>query len=153
MSATSTAGDPVQAVVDLLNGAQSSVWTNQAPEVYLQWDVTQRGRETNNNPALYVWSPVEGTFDPLAADYTRLDEEQTIEIDVWTLDPEITATVATDVIQFMSEYGNDNEDKTEFLHLRPESTGDARAEHIARQTDHYITTVTVAVRNLRDTGT
>ena len=153
MSATSNASDPVQAVVDLLNGAATSVWTNADPEVHLQWDVSQRGKENNPDPALYVWSPVEGNFDAFDGEYSSLDETQTVEVDCWTMDAQETATLSDDVIQFLSEYGNDNESNTQFLHIRPSSVNDARAEHIARQTDHYIATLQITVRNLRDTGT
>lgn len=153
MSATSASTDPVQAVADLLSGAASSVWTNADPQVKLLWDYSQQQREGENDPTLYVWSPVEGTLEPFDAKFSRMDETQTVEISVWTFDKADTAQYSSDVIQFLSEYGTDNEANTEFHQLRPVSENDLRSEHIRRKTDHFVTNVTVEVTQLRDSGT
>lgn len=150
MSATSSATDSVETVYDLLDGAQSSVWTNADPEVHHMWDVSARGRENNNDPSLYVWSPVEGDLSRFSADGDHLIDNQVVEISVWTLDSINTTEYAEDVIDLLGDYIEDNEDKITFRNIAPTSVNDLRAEHVTRNTDHYIIAIQVDVDGLLD---
>lgn len=158
MSATSNSTDPVQATVDLLEGAASSVWTHADPDVFNRWETTQQHREQYAQPAIYVWSPIEGTFDRLSADNAYLDETQTIECSVWVLNDasensaKKCADYGDDLIQFLSSYGNDNEAKTSFHGVNPTNVNDLRAENIPRQSDHFLVEVQAEFDNLRETG-
>lgn len=150
MSVSSSSSDPVQAIFDLLDGFTG--WTEPAPEVRKQWNWSPDQRENTKDPALYVWSPVEGSLEAFDAEYSHIDDTQTVEINIWTLDPDTVDSYANDVIQFLSEYGNDNESNTVFHRIRPNSVNDLRQEKIARKTDHYVITVTTELRFFRETG-
>lgn len=151
MSVSSTSTDPVDAIYDLLNGYTG--WTNATPEVRYQWKWSPDQRENSRDPAIYVWSPTEGSYDAFDAEYSHLDEGQTIEANIWTLDDSETSTYSEDVVDFLSEYGNDNESQTEFHRIRPQNNNDMRQENIARKTDHFIASVQINLRNFRNTGT
>lgn len=152
---STTATDPVKAVTEILSGADGyGLWTpTQAPQVKRLNDYSQKQRERENDPTLYVWSPVEGTLDAFDAKFTRMDESNTVEVSAWTLDRADTAQYSSDVIQIASEYATDNEANTAFHQIRPTNENDLRSEHIRRKTDHFVTNVTIEVTGLRPSGT
>jgi len=152
MSVSSSATEAVETIVDLLDGAPSGAWTNTTPDRVAKYQThAEKARMNYPNPALYIWSPVDASLDAFDAEYSRIDETRTVEIQVWTLDDTETAQYHQDVIDFLAQYGNDNTDNTTFHRIRPTAADDLRSEHIVRQTDHYIATVTVELRNFRDT--
>lgn len=152
MSVSSTETEAVELLVDLLDNAPAGTWTNAAPEVHAVWEVSQRGRQNNPDPALYVWSPVEGPVDALSGfDYDRLDEQATVEIQVWTLDSVETSQYASDIVNYLAgDYANDNEANTPYHRIRPADVSDERAATQTRPSEHFVTTVTVEGRRLRD---
>lgn len=152
MSATSASTDAVTMVVDLLSGATASTWTGDPPSVNFQWDVSQQARENDPDPALYVWSPTEGALDAFDAEYSAIDQTDLVEVSCWTTAAAGTDALANDVVDFLSEYGNDNEQNTAFHRIRPIALVDNRAEKVVRRTDHYVTTVQVECQLFRSTG-
>jgi hypothetical protein len=146
------ATDPLQAIANILDGIDPQFYQFSNPDsVQPVWDVTQKGRENDPRPALYVWSPVESTEDAFSGDYGHLDEMNTIQVDVWTLDPQESLAYANDIVDLLTAYGRDNENLTQFLHIRPQTVNDTRAEKVVRQTDHYVTSVQIEIRNYRET--
>lgn len=151
--------DIVAAVIEVLQGATDyDSWTLTGPEVYRQSEISQRERENNPDPSMYVWSPVDATLDPFDAEYSRVNETRTVEVSIWVLGDASNSgfgdceTYQQDVIDILSQYGNDNETNIEFRDLKPASVTDSRQEHITRQTDHYIMSVQAEVENFRATG-
>jgi len=61
MSVSSTSNDPVQTIIDLLDGYTG--WSLDSPEVYNQNEVSQQERTSNPDPAIYVWSPVDASIE------------------------------------------------------------------------------------------
>lgn len=158
--ASSSASDPVDTVIDILDGAGASVWTNAAPSTVEAWEeTTQRGRESESDPALYIWSPIEGTFDEFGAEYSRRDTTETVEIQCWVLGTSESdgrskaSEYAGDVVSILDEYARDNHDRTTWHQIKPVNDSDERAAKTARQTDHYIITVTAELNRLDSTGT
>jgi len=153
MSATSSATAPVDAIIDLLEGADSSDWTNADPNVFSWWDRTQQERGPGDGqPAeLYVWMPVATNIDRLSADAEVLIEESTVEIWVFTLDELETQEYARDVIFYLSDYMNDNEQRTLFHNLEPSGVEDFREQKVSERTDHYVYTVEMRLRKITDT--
>ena len=154
---TTDSTDPVQAIVDILDLAETyDLWTSVSgtpvPDINYVWNVRQKSRENNKDPQVYVWSPIEVTFDSFDAKFSRMDETQTVEASVWTLDPTLTAEYASDIIQFLSEYATDNSENTNYHQIRPTNENDLRAEKAPQKTDHFITNIQVELTGLRDSG-
>lgn len=154
MSVSTSSRDPVQAVVDILDGY--TTWTNTAPAVFRQQDVSQKARENRSDPTIYVWSPVDGTLDQFDAEYSTYDETQVVECSIWVLDTagEDSSTEVLqyrdDTIDILGDYANDNGQNIAFHHIRPTSTTDSRQEHITRRTDHLIMSVQADIHEFRD---
>jgi hypothetical protein len=152
MSITSET-DPVEAVVDLLQDADATEWTGTTPTVKRYWDDAQseRGPGADQPPIIYVWSPVEGNTEALSGfAYDRLDEQPTVELQVWSLDDVEAEATAQDAVGYLADFGNDNEASSPFHRVRPTTVNDFRAQKPARTTKHYIFTVTIELRRLRD---
>jgi hypothetical protein len=139
--------DAVQTIADLLDA--STQWSLPDPEVYLLQEISQQQRENNPNPAIYVWSPVDGSLDQFDAEYSHIDETRTVECQIWNLDGIEAETYHQEVIDLLSQYANDNYRNTEFHHIRPTSATDSRSDHIRQLTDHYILSVQAEVHNHR----
>lgn len=152
MSATSSSTEPVDMVVDLLDGAAVGQWTNASPDVFYLEDVPQADRgPSQDQPAhLYVWMPAGGPIEGLSGDWTSTTEQNTVEIQVWSLDRGECAVYKEDVINFLSLYANDNEENTLFHRVRPSNQDDMRGQNQARRTNHFVMTVEVDCRKLRD---
>jgi hypothetical protein len=148
MSVSSASTDAVQMVVDLLDGYTG--WSLTAPEVYQHQELSQKQKENNPDPAIYVWSPVDGSLDQFGAEYDHIDETRTVEAQIWTLDAGNAETYHQETIDFLAQYANDNYSQLEFHHIRPQSTTDSRSEHIRQLTDHYILSVQSDVHNHRE---
>lgn len=155
MSATSTSDDPVQTVVDLLNGTASGDYPNgtKPDPIEKQWDSAQRTKMNRQGTAAYVWSPDPGTQDSLSAASETKDQDETVGVDVWGTDAATTNTVAGDVISILEDYWNDRSDNTEFDRIRPEGTDDRRAEAVAIGADHYVVSVEIQLRREDPIGT
>jgi len=150
-----TSTDGVQTVINVLSDAtQFGYWSLDAPEVYHNQEVAQKSKENNPDPAMYVWSPVDGSLEQFSADNDDLNTDRTVEIQIWTLETDSTGsdcqTYHEEVIDFLQEYADDNYQNTEFHYIQPESVTDSRSDHIARMTDHSIMSVQVEVHNLRE---
>jgi hypothetical protein len=129
---------------------ERSAWhNNSAPEIYKWEEVTQKGKENNPDPAVYIWSPVDTDLTEFSADGNRLTQEDTVECQVWSYDNQTTRKYAKDVADILGEYMRDNFLNTNFHQIVPETIQDARSEKVARQTDHYISVVTVSLSDFR----
>ena len=146
-SLESPSDDPVQTVADILDGYTG--WSLTAPEVYKLQELSQQQRENNPDPAIYVWSPVDGSLDQFDAEYSNIDETRTVECQVWTLDGTNAETYHQEIINLLATFANDNYDRTNFHHIRPTSATDSRSDHIRQLTDHYILSVQAEVHNHR----
>jgi hypothetical protein len=154
MSATSTKPQAVDAVLELLQDSDPSVWTNQKPEAYHYFAHSQseRGPGHEMPPYLYVWNPTDGDIQQFDAENSHQLEYLTVEIQVWTLDEQDATLYQRDLLQFMSEYARDNYEQTRFHQIRPTTQSDYRSEKPARPTDHYVTGVEVETEDLQGTG-
>jgi hypothetical protein len=119
------------------------------PEVYKLHNISTQERENNPNPALYVWSPTETSFERFSADGNRLIRDGSVEIIVASLDPATTVNLTQDTVDVLGNYIADHHDKTDLRTVEPESATDDRASTVFRHTDHYTGTVSVSSQVLQ----
>ena len=146
---------PVEAIQDLLQQADTSVWnTADDPNVYKWWDRAQseRGPGQGQPPELYVSSLTGAPIERISADGALLQEEPTVEIWVYTLSESDTAQLARDVIQFMSEYMDNQEANGPFVDIVPSNVEDFREQKLAQHTDHFVYQVEISLERLSNTG-
>lgn len=149
MSVSSTSTDAVQTIIDILDGYTG--WTLTTPDVYHQHDVSQSDKQNKPDPAIYVWSPVDADLSQFSGDNDSLIDVRTVEASIWVLESSSDAhTYHDDVVQFLQEYAGDNYSNLEFHHVRPQAVTDSRSEKVTSMTDHYILSVQVEVRELRN---
>jgi len=155
MSATTSKTEYVEAIVDLLKNAASSVWsTTQDPNVF-RWQAKsqqERGPGATQPPELYVWMPTSAPINRLTADNDLLEELPNIEIHVYTLTESDTSDLARDLISFFSDYMSDRENRTEYADIVPVNAEDFREQKLAQRTEHFVYTVEIEVTKLTDTG-
>ena len=154
MSATSTEPEPVDAVKDLLEKQASSAWTNADPVIEYTFETpfSERGPGQGQPAELYIWQPVDASIDKLSADGAYLDENHTVEIQIWTLDESDCLEYQRDVIQIFGEYLDSQQDVSEFITLPPTASHDYRSDKIPRKTSHFLSTVELSPRKLSEAG-
>jgi len=146
---------PVEAIADLLEQATTSTWnTTQDPAVYKWWERSQseRGPGQGQPPELYVSSLTGAPIDRISADGALLQEEPTVEVWVYTLSESDTAQLARDVIQFMGEYMDDQEQNGPFVDVVPSNVEDFREQKLRQKTDHFVYQVEISLERLSNTG-
>ena len=154
MSATSTSTDPVQSVVDILDGYSSAQWPNDKPTyIEKQWESSFRDKSKRNDPAAYVYSPDRADTRAFGRDANTRIQGEVIAVDVWALDSDEAATVAGDVQSILEDYWEDGKANTTWNRIRPEDPDDRRAEALARRADHFIISVRVQLEAERSMGT
>lgn len=150
MSVTSTSENATDTIVDLLSGYTG--WSITAPEVYAKRELSQSQRENNPDPALYVWSPVDTDFSEMDAEGSRLRQNSTVEIEVWTLNESNTEIYSRECVDYLSNYMRDRYQQTNWHQIVPINAADNRSEHIRQMTDHYIYTVQIELRETQETN-
>ena len=145
---------PVEAITELLETADTSVWTNEDPDVYKWWEQSEkeRGPGDGQNQELNVWQPTSATISRISADNTLLEELPPVEIHCITLDEDKTRRLARDTIDYMSEFMSDIEANTEYADIVPTSVQDFREAKLRQKTDHYVYVVEVEITKLTETG-
>lgn len=151
---STTESEQVEAIVDLLMGASSSVWTLDDPTVWTWWDRSQseRGPGQGQPAELYAWAPGGFELSRVSADGDVLDETGAVEVWAYTLDEAATAQYARDVIQFISQYIDSNEQFSEFRDIQPSAVEDFREQKLRDITDHFVYNVEIQMQRLSETG-
>lgn len=156
MSVKGTTSDvkPAEAVRDLLESADSSVWTGDTPDVFLWWEREQneRGPGEGQAPHLYTWQPTTASLERVSADNTLLTEEPTVEVYIYSLSESTTGQLSRDVINYLSEFMSDNYNNSEFADLQPTNVEDFREQKITQKTDQYVYTVECQIQREQETG-
>ncbi len=154
MSATSTESESVDAIKDLLEKQSSSAWTNSDPSIFYNWETafSEKGPADDQPAELYVWQPVDTSIEKLSADGTYLDEDHTVEVQIWTLEEQTTQVYMRDVIQIFGEYLDRQQDVSEFIGIEPTAARDLRSDSVRRRTSHYIATAELSPRKLSEAG-
>jgi hypothetical protein len=152
--ALTDANDPIQVIVDLLELEAKSAYTTRKPTIKRYFDdaPAERGPGANQPPDIYVWSPTSATLDRHSMDDQQFDRQNTLQILIMSLDEPAVIDVANDVVGILSKRLQDNRDVTPFIDLAPTQVSDFRRQTSARDTDHFVTRVTVETKNLPDTG-
>lgn len=155
MSVSSTSTDPVDTIIDILDGTAQSNWPNgtKPSTIEKQWEHTFQWKKNQANPAAYVWSPERGSQDQFGPDHETKIRGETIDVDVWALDDSNVDSISGDVISILEDYWMDSQENTQWDRIRPESPDDRRAEKLARMTDHYVVSVRVALEREASMGT
>jgi hypothetical protein len=141
--------DPIAQIVSLLDDA--SIYQLDKPErIEPIWEYSHNDRINFPNPALYVYAPTEATVDKFAIDGDSINQTNTIEILIMTLDEVDTRGYQSDVVSGLTQFYDDNQQQTGFHRFENITASDIRNEHITQQTDHYIASVTVEVQKFTD---
>jgi hypothetical protein len=153
MSVTS-ADHHVEAIIDLLQAADSSDWQHGVPSIRPFWEDTQqeKGPGADQPAIIYVWSPVDSSLERFSMDQTNLEVTNTVEAQVWSLDDQEAVDYLNDTIQVITNYLDDNKVQTPFADVQPSAASDFRAQNNARVTQHYILSVEVDTTGLISTA-
>jgi len=81
-------------------------------------------------------------------DGTRFREDTTVEIQVWSLDEQEARQLQADVTRILAKYLNDNRNNTPYSDVHPTGQADFREQKPARDTRHYVMSVTVETTGL-----
>lgn len=151
---TTNAGHHVEDTINLLQAAPDTDWRTSVPNVREYWADAQseRGPGADQPPVCYVWSPTDSTLDRFSVDDTELQQSNTVEIQIWSLDPTEAVTIQEDVTRILSEYLDDNNTETPYVTVEPVVESDFREQKNARSTDHYITAVEIEAEGLTEAG-
>jgi hypothetical protein len=137
--------DPIAQIVALLDN--TSIYQLDKPErIAPIWRYSHNDRINFPKPALYVYAPTEATVDKFAIDGDSINQTNTIEILIMTLDEFETRGYQSDIVAGLTQFYDDNQTETGFHRFENITASDIRNEHITQQTDHYIASVTVEVQ-------
>lgn len=152
MSVSTTETDPIEAVIDILQGIDSSRWRNADPTVQRHNKVpqSQKGPGNDQAPELYVWQPTDAEITQFGSKWNETDEQFTVEIRVWSLSNSETWQYMEDIRTIFDSYANDNERRTQFHRLRPTLMNDIREQNPPRKTSYYVGSVEIDLRRLRE---
>jgi len=143
--------NPVDVTVDILN--QFTNWpTTEAPEAFRIEEVSERARENSNGINLYVYSSDATTPTDFDAEYSKVEEESTVEILIYSYDSDDTTATSERVRELFEEYARDNRENTAYHTIKPTSKADNKGSKVSRRTDHYIDTVQITFERLRTPG-
>lgn len=138
----SNSTDPVQTIIDILDNAAASEWSNAygVPRFIERLEETEFSVKKNrSDPACYVWSSVDGDFSQMGAGYDAELDDQVVQVDVWDRDSATrAATIAGDVRSIAYNYATDNQSSTKWSEIAPQSESDIRAETATRRGNHYV---------------
>lgn len=149
----SNAEHHVGVIIDLLEDTSHSDWTADKPTIKRYWDDAQseRGPGADMPAILYVWSPTGSTLERFSVDGDKFDQNDTVEIQIWSLDEVEVEQLQGDTVDILSRFLDDNKVRTPYSDVAPVGTDDFREQTPARRTDHYIMSVEIATRGLSDT--
>ena len=150
---TTSADHHVQAIVELLEAA--TTWTPTTDPVvkrYCDDAQSERGPGADQPAILYVWSPTGSTLDRFSMDGDDLLENTTVEVQAWSLDEQEARQLQSDITRILSQYLDDNTVNTPYSDVHPTGQADFREQKPARDTDHYVMSVTVETTGLSDTA-
>jgi len=147
------ATDPRVAVADILSNTGD--WPGDKPDVDFYDDVTPKARQNKRQPALYVHKPIQDEierFSPRAATRT---EDETVEVLIFILESdgnprEQARKYRNRIVNQIRKYSTDNYLRTEFHRIEPTASTDSRAQHITRQSDHYVYSVEIQTHRLEE---
>lgn len=145
----------VEAIIDLLSQAKDyAYWRTTPPQVKKYWADAQseKGPGADMPAILYVWSPVDSTLDRFSVDDDELQQSNTVEVQVWSLDETEATVLQADVTRILSEYLDDNQTNVPYTDVAPVVESDYREQKNARSTDHYIMAVEIETGGLTGVG-
>ncbi len=156
MSATSTEGNHVAAIVDLFSefAEDPANWTNDPPSVKNYWDVPNSEKQSMGvdlPTRIYVWSPTSTQLPQFSADGNLFDRQSTAEMQIWDYDAQAILEYQSDVVQLLSDYFADTTERTQFVDIRPVNASDFREQNNPKQDEPYIVSVEVSLRALDET--
>jgi hypothetical protein len=151
---TSNSTIPQNAIVELLETADTSVWSTDDPNVFRWQERTEneRGPGDGQPPELYVWQPTSAELTRISADNDLLQEEPTVEIYIYTLSESDTTSLSRDVISYMSALMSDNYSNSEFADIVPTGVEDFREQKMRETTNHFVYSVEVSLERETETG-
>lgn len=150
----------VDAIIDILSQAEDfALWTPTfpgdatGPSVRAYWDdaTSERGPGADQPEILYVWSPTGSTLDRFSMDGDEFRRNDSIEVQIWSLDADRVEQLQHDVTNILSQYLDDNKTDTPYTDVAPVNEEDFREQKPARSTDHFVMSVEVATDGLQDT--
>jgi len=147
----SSSRDPVDAITELLEKADSSTWSYNTPEIYRLDTTTPTGRQNQTKDAVYVRQLTDMSLERFGVDPGEQDEQTetgSVQVEVHSLTEGNAQTLARDVIGYLKTFMSDNYTQTAFLFIEPETLNDGRISRVTRQTDHYIYQIDLTTERL-----
>lgn len=144
----------IEAIQDLLQEAESTVWSTEDPAVFKWHDRAQseRGPGQGMPPELYISQLTGNPRERISADGVLSLEEPTVEVWVYSLNESETRQLARDVISYLEEFTANQEENLPFVDVYPSNIEDYREQKLRQVTDHFIYEVEISMEALRDTG-
>ena len=142
----SSADNPVETILELLEA--NTNWSNSTPEIYRLDETTPKARENNQDDAIYVRATASNELERFSADPQEQTENAGVDILVYSLDESRAITLSQDLKRLFREYMNDNFEQTNWHDIEPTNVTDTRGSRIARQTNHYVFIVEVALERI-----
>ena len=156
MSISTTETDPVETIYDILDQASgdSSKWTNTPPEIFYYWErpFAEKGPGADQPPNVYVWSPTSTETPVFSSDGEFYDTSATVEVQAWSLNEFEIKDLQNDIANILSGYFADNQDLTDWHNIWPSNTSDFREQKPARETNHFVVSLEVDLRALKQSG-
>ena len=140
--------NPVDALIEILEATDTAEWTLSKPEINRHDEISPKGRENNQDDAVYVRSAAGVSFDRFSADPSDLKQDGSPTVLVYSLDEDRARTHAGDIVEFLRQLMNDNYAQTAFHNIEPTEVVDNRASKITRQTNHFVFGVTAETHRL-----
>lgn len=151
---TTDDGHHVEDVINLLEAAPAMDWRTTPPDVKPYWEDAQgeKGPGADMPAIAYVWSPTDSSLERFSVDETEMQQSNTVEVQIWSLDPTEPVTLQEDTTRILSEYLDDNNTETPYSTVEPVVESDFREQKNARSTDYYITAVEIETEGLTGAG-
>jgi len=123
--------DPVGACVDILDEVPASSWPDSTAPTRIERSETstpaqKEGDQRLTDVSVYVAAPVDGDLRKHHA-AGGLEERHTVAVQVWTNDSATTDAYARTIRDVAAAYHADNNDRTAWVDVRPQSGVDDRA--------------------------
>jgi len=131
MSVTS-ASDPVKTIIDLLDNTAAGDWDQggSTPDRIERSEVSDPSEKMRDarltEVSLYVFSPVESDLRKFDAE-GNIDQTERVQVDIFAEPASTTNNYASDVVDIINDYTNDNSSKTVWTDIWPENVDDQSA--------------------------
>ena len=141
--------NPVDTVIDLLDDTDNTDFQDGKPEIIERVDERSgQSRMNTSDDAFYVYSPTDASVERISADGVAANSEEEVRVLIWCLQgPGKAKRYRQDVIDYLSQFMDDNKEQTGLNNIEPIAQADLRTEAQPRASSHSVTGVTMSTDN------